>query len=331
MNSHFPKPLHLKRDISGVLLLDKASGISSNQALQIAKRLFAARKAGHTGTLDPMATGLLPICFGEATKFSSALLGADKTYEATLKLGYVSTTGDAEGEILIAEGISPDNLKFTLPQVEAVLASFIGTIMQVPPMYSALKHRGKPMYAYAREGVQIERQPRQAVIHDLCIEALGVGEIGLKVRCGSGTYIRTLAEDIGKALGCGGAYLTALRRTVLNGFDLSRSCTLDTLEITPLPQRAGHLFPVDSLVQGLPAATLSRDAALSAQQGRAIQGGFPEGSLQEGQKIRLYDREKGFLGLGEATAGGGIAPKRLIAQPLPSLGEPPWANEALKR
>ena len=165
-----PRPLQpkcIRRNISGVLLLDKPCGISSNRALQIIKRIFAASKAGHTGTLDPMATGLLPICLGEATKFSSALLGADKTYEAVLRLGYISTTGDAEGEISVA-----GDMKLTLLQVEAVLQSFIGIVTQIPPMYSALKHQGKPLYIYARKGVEIERQPREITIHDLRIETL---------------------------------------------------------------------------------------------------------------------------------------------------------------
>ncbi|MBA4142903.1 MAG: tRNA pseudouridine(55) synthase TruB [Nitrosospira sp.] len=311
MNPHVSKPARIKRDISGVLLLDKPSRVSSNQALQIVKRIFGGRKAGHTGTLDPMATGLLPICFGQATKFSSALLGADKTYEATLRLGYYSTTGDAEGEISVAGGVAPRNLKLTLPQVETVLQDFAGVIMQVPPMYSALKHRGKPMYVYAREGVQIERQPREAVIHDLYVEALESDEMRIRVRCGSGTYIRTLAEDIGKALGCGGAYLTALRRTILGRFGLSQAYTLHALEAMPVPPRDSLLLPVDSLVRDLPAATLEASAAASVQQGRRV-GYLADESFADGQTIRLYDQENRFLGLGEITAEGGISPKRLI-------------------
>jgi tRNA pseudouridine55 synthase len=306
------KPTYVKRHISGVLLLDKPARISSNQALQIVKRIFSARKAGHTGTLDPMATGLLPICFGEATKFSSALLGADKTYEATLRLGYVSTTGDAEGEISVASEIEPGNLKPAPQQIDAALKRFTGTIMQVPPMYSALKYQGKPMYAYAREGLEIERQPREAIIHDLHVEAIEGNGLRILVKCGSGTYIRTLAEDIGKALGCGGAYLTGLRRSHVDHFDLSQAHTLDALEAMPLPQRDCCLLPADILMQDLAVATLDATAAASLLQGRAIRGYFSQDCLSEGQKIRLYDQAERFLGLGRITPEGEIAPSRLI-------------------
>jgi tRNA pseudouridine55 synthase len=308
------KPERIKRQISGVLLLDKPYGISSNQALQIAKRIFAARKAGHTGTLDPMATGLLPICFGEATKFASALLGADKAYEATLRLGYISTTGDADGEISVASDMEPGTLVFSRPQAEAVLKSFTGAIIQVPPMYSALKHRGKPMYIYAREGVEIERQPREAIIHDLRFEALEGNELRILVKCGTGTYIRTLAEDIGKALGCGGAYLTFLRRSILDDFDLSQAYTLDALETMPMPQRDCCLLPADILMRRFPAARLDPPAVMSLLKGRTVADYFSADRLEEGQKIRLYDERNRFLGLGEMTARGEIAPKRLMAE-----------------
>jgi len=317
LNPQAPEPRakrspYTKRNISGVLLLDKPSGISSNQALQIAKRLFTAAKAGHTGTLDPMATGLLPICFGEATKFSSALLGADKTYAATLKLGYVSSTGDAEGEISAAgEGAS-----FTLQQVESVLSNFIGSITQMPPMYSALKHQGKPLYAYAREGVEIERKPRQITIYGLTLQALAGNELCITVKCSTGTYVRTLAEDIGKALGCGGAYLTALRRSSIDGLDLLQAATLDTLETMTLPQRDACLRPVDSLLHDIPAITLQAAAASLLLQGQAVD--FPQEIAKLGEitgKVRLYQVDGVFLGLGEileAGEGGKIAPKRLL-------------------
>lgn len=301
----------IKRKISGVLLLDKPSRISSNQALQIAKRIFTASKAGHTGTLDPLATGLLPICFGEATKFSSALLGADKTYEATLRLGYISTTGDAEGEISACDAPSR-NMQLTLSQVETVLQSFIGSIMQVPPMYSALKHRGKPLYAYARAGVEIERQAREVIIYDLYVEALAGEKMGIVVKCSTGTYVRTLAEDIGKALGCGGAYLTALRRSVMDGFDLSQAYTLDALETMPLAQRDACLHPMDGLLHDFPAVTLDGATVVSLLQGQVVKAGFSMSDLPEGAKIRLYDQGKHFLGLGEVTAQGEIAPRRLL-------------------
>ncbi|WON74388.1 tRNA pseudouridine(55) synthase TruB [Nitrosospira sp. Is2] len=310
MKAEVARPVRIKREISGVLLLDKPGGISSNQALQIAKRFFCARKAGHTGTLDPMATGLLPICLGDATRFSSALLGADKTYEATLRPGYISTTGDAEGNISVAGGVPPQGLKNALPQVKTVLGGFTGLINQVPPMYSALKHRGKPMYAYAREGMEIERQPREVTIHELRLTAIDDNEISIMVRCGSGTYIRTLAEDIGKALGLGGAYLTALRRTILDDFDLSQAYTLDALEAMSIPERDSRLLPVDALLRGLPAVMLEAPAAAFLRQGRSVAGVGRANA--EGQKIRLYDEKKNFLGLGEVTAGGDIAPKKIV-------------------
>jgi tRNA pseudouridine55 synthase len=302
----------IKRHISGVLLLDKASGFSSNQALQTAKRIFSAHKAGHTGTLDPMATGLLSICFGEATKFSSVLLGGDKTYEATLRLGYVSTTGDAEGEISIAAGVEPQHLNLTLEKIEAVLKSFIGVITQVPPMYSAIKHRGKPMYTFARAGVEIERQPREITIHDLSIEAYQGNEMHMRVTCGSGTYVRTLAEDLGRALGCGGAYLTALRRIALGGFDLSQAYTLAALEAMSLSQRDSCLLPTDSLLWSFPAVIVDSAAALSLLQGRAISHRLTRESLSPGRQVRLYDQAQRFLGLGEISTEGYVTPKRLI-------------------
>jgi tRNA pseudouridine55 synthase len=300
----------IKREISGVLLLNKPIGISSNQALQITKRFFCARKAGHTGTLDPLATGLLPVCLGDATRFSSALLGADKTYEATLRPGYISTTGDAEGNISVAGGGPFQGLKNARPQVETVLSGFTGLVTQVPPMYSALKHRGKPMYAYAREGMEIERQAREVTIHELRLMAIGNNEISVMVRCGSGTYIRTLAEDIGKALGLGGAYLTALRRTVLDDFDLSQAYTLEALEAMSLPERDSSLLPVDVLLRGLPAVMVEAPAAAFLRQGRTV-AGIGRANV-EGQKICLYDEKKSFLGVGEVTARGDIAPKKIV-------------------
>ncbi|MDQ3186524.1 MAG: tRNA pseudouridine(55) synthase TruB [Pseudomonadota bacterium] len=325
MNPKIGQARRIKRKISGVLLLDKPSRISSNQALQIVKRIFAACKAGHTGTLDPLATGLLPICFGEATKFSSALLGADKTYEATLRLGYISTTGDAEGEISPAGNMQPQDLKLTPLQVEAVLQNFTGAITQIPPMYSALKHQGKPLYTYAREGVEIERQPRKVMIYDLRMEALAGDEMQLIVKCSTGTYIRTLGEDIGKALGCGGAYLTALRRSILDDFNLSQAYTLDALEAMPQAQRDSCLRPPDSLLRDLPAAMLDDAAVVSLLQGRVVKGCFSTDSLNnlaslaDGGPIRLYDQQKHFLGLGEVTAPGEIAPKRLVAETKQAL------------
>ncbi len=315
MSSESPGIRRVHRRINGVLLLDKPSGISSNRALQAARVLFSARKGGHTGTLDPAATGLLAICFGEATKFSFTLLGADKAYDATLRLGYVSSTGDAEGEITLAADMSAEEVSLTVQEADAVLKRFIGPIIQVPPMFSALKHRGKPMYAYAREGVEVERAPRKALIHDLRIEALAGDEMRLHVRCGTGTYIRTLAEDLGKALGFGGAYLTSLRRTALGDFKLAEAFTLEELAAMAPPLRDACLLPVDSLLQSLPAVVVDHAAAVLLLQGQAVRSDRTQAAgekLGEDQKIRLYNEESLFLGLGELREDR-IIPKRLVS------------------
>ena len=300
----------VKRNIHGVLLLDKSYGISSNKAVQIAKRIFSAAKCGHTGTLDPMATGLLPLCFGEATKFSSVLLGANKTYEATLKLGFLGTTGDAEGEIskLTANAGNP-----TLSQCEQVLKYFTGKIMQVPPMYSALKHQGKPLYVYARNGKAIERPAREVLIHEIQIKSLIENELQLSIQCGTGTYIRTLAEDIGKALGCGGAYLTQLRRTAIDCFDLPQAQTLLALDAMDAINQNECLLPIDCLLQKSPAVILDELAALHIVQGRIVFSQSDISNMSEGNTVRLYDHQQQFLGLGEITAEQKIAAKRLLA------------------
>lgn len=261
-----------------------------------------------------MATGLLAICFGEATKFSFALLGADKAYDATLRLGYVSTTGDAEGEIVSAPDMPSGGISLTLQESDDVLKRFIGSITQVPPMFSALKHRGKPMYAYAREGLEVERTPRQVHIRDLSIETLAGNEMRLRIRCGTGTYIRTLAEDLGKALGFGGAYLTSLRRTALGDFQLAQAFTLEALGAMTPPLRDSCLLPVDSLLQNLPAVVMDAADAALLLQGQAIRSDrttTPEEGLKEDWKIRLYDEEGCFLGLGEFRESS-IIPRRLV-------------------
>ena len=316
MSSESPGVRRIHRRIDGVLLLDKPSGISSNRALQAARVLFSARKGGHTGTLDPAATGLLAICFGEATKFSFALLGADKAYDATLRLGYISSTGDAEGEITpAADNMSPEEISLTVQHADAVLKRFIGPILQVPPMFSALKHRGKPMYAYAREGVEVERTPREILIHDLRIEALEGNEMRLHIHCGTGTYIRTLAEDLGRALGFGGAYLTSLRRTALSDFQLAQAFTLEELAAMTPSSRNACLLPVDSLLKNLPPVVLDHAAAALLLQGQAVRSDRRQTAgeeLGEDQKIRLYNEENLFLGLGELR-GSTIIPKRLVS------------------
>jgi tRNA pseudouridine55 synthase len=292
----------IKRPVDGVLLLDKPAGISSNQALQKAKHLFMAAKAGHTGSLDPFATGLLPLCFGEATKFSHYLLDADKTYIATLQLGATSTTGDTEGEILPGAQIN-----VTLDQIETVLQRFLGQISQVPPMYSALKHQGKALYEYARAGVEIERPARQVTIHHLQVTQFEASGFTLKVSCSKGTYIRTLAEDIGHALGCG-AYLTQLRRTHAGAFDLTSAVTLEQLESLSLEQRDALLLGADVLIGDLPEAELDTDSAFYLCRGQSV---WLPGQRALGD-IRLYGSGRRFLGLGEVMPDGKITPRRLL-------------------
>jgi tRNA pseudouridine55 synthase len=292
----------IKRPIDGVLLLDKPAGISSNQALQKAKHLFMAAKAGHTGSLDPFATGLLPLCFGEATKFSHYLLDADKTYVATLQLGATSTTGDIEGEIL-----SGPQVNVTSAQIETVLQGFLGEISQVPPMYSALKHQGKALYEYARAGIEIERPARQVTIHRLQAIFFEAPVLTIEVSCSKGTYIRTLAEDIGKALGCG-AYLTQLRRTHTGAFDLVPAVTLEYLGSLSLEQRDALLFGADVLIGDLPEAELDADSAFYLCRGQSV---WLPGRHALGD-IRLYGSGRRFLGLGEVMSDGKIAPRRLL-------------------
>jgi len=298
----------IKRNISGVLLLDKPIGITSNQALQITKRLFNASKAGHTGTLDPLATGLLPVCFGEATKFSSALLGADKTYTATLKLGYISSTGDADGEISVAGDVN-----LTSKQVKLALQSLTGKIMQTPPMYSALKHQGRPLYTYARKGIEIERKSRAITIYDLQVVALEENKMDIMVKCSTGTYIRTLAEDLGKTLGCGGAYVTSLNRSEIGNLNLSNSYTLDMLKSMSSAQFDACLHPTDTLLHNLPAVFMNNTDSQNLLNGQVVTDIALANKFQEKDKIKIYNDKKQLLGIGEITACGAITPKRLIA------------------
>ena len=291
-----------KRNVNGVLLLDKPIGFSSNQALQKAKWLYQAAKAGHTGTLDPLATGLLPLCFGEATKFAHYLTDADKTYVATLRLGVTTNTGDAEGEVLTTQAVNVSRAQF-----EQVCQQFLGEISQVPPMFSALKHEGKAMYEYARAGIEIERKARLITIHHITVDDFKQDEAVITVTCTKGTYIRTLAEDIGKQLGCG-AHLIGLRRTATANYTIAQTITLEQLEAMTLEQREAALLPEDSAVQHLPEITLDNDSVFYLQQGQGVwkSGAVPKGLL------RLYSEQQDFLGLGELSSDGKIAPKRLI-------------------
>lgn len=251
-----------RQNIDGVLLLNKPIGWTSNAALQKAKWLLNAAKAGHTGTLDPFASGLLPICFGQATKFSSYALHGNKTYRATLKLGMTTTTGDIEGEVIETR---PVNVH--LQQILDALLELTGEIQQVPPMYSALKHQGKALYEYARQGIEIERKARAITIYRLeCISLQGA-ELILDVDCSGGTYIRTLAEDLGKLLGCG-AHLTGLRRTASSGFSIANAISPQALEALPPETRQTQLLPPDSLVAALPRLELDHASALQLAQGK---------------------------------------------------------------
>jgi len=291
----------------GVLLLDKPAGLSSNVALQRVRRLYAWSKAGHTGTLDPLATGLLPICLGEATKFSHALLDADKSYQASIRLGFVSSTGDAEGT-LEPYG-EPD---FTAAQLSQVLASFLGPIEQTPPMHSALKKDGKPLYSYARAGEIVARNPRNITINGLDLIEEKDNCLTISVRCSKGTYIRVLAEDIGKALGCGG-YLLALRRTGIRDLGLADAIGLDQLGELDEASRAARLLPVDRLVEILPAIHLDREASKRIVNGLPVSEANPVAGL-----VRLYDSEGCFIGVGEGRRDGMLIPKRLVSHPTVS-------------
>ncbi len=292
----------IKRNINGVLLLDKPLGFSSNQTLQKVKWLFQAAKAGHTGTLDPLATGLLPICLGEATKFAQYVTDANKTYVATIKLGATTTTGDAEGEVLTT---APVNV--TQSQFAAACQQFIGEISQVPPMYSALKFEGRALYTYAREGVDIARQSRLIHISHISVDNFKADVAQITVVCSKGTYIRTLAEDIGATLGCG-AHLIGLRRTETAGYLLSNAVTIEQLKSLTIETRDTLLLPVDSAIESLPKVILNADAAHFMMQGQSVwmAGKTPDSEL------RLYDEQNNFLGLGFLQDDGKIAPKRLI-------------------
>ena len=301
-----PQRKIVRRRVDGVLLLDKPQGLSSNAALQSARRLLNAAKAGHTGTLDPMASGLLPLTFGEATKFSQMLLDADKTYEAELCLGVDTDSGDAEGKVVATRPVAVD-----AAQLEAVLARFRGAIEQVPPMYSALKRDGKALYEYARAGIELERAPRRVTIHALELLGFDGDRVRLRVACSKGTYIRSLAMDIGAALGCG-AHLTALRRTRIGRFGLDEAVGLAQLEAAADGARDALLAPVDALVAEFPAVLLGADNARALLQGRVLALGSEVAAGAPGARARAFG-PAGFVGLVEWQAGARLAAVRLVA------------------
>jgi tRNA pseudouridine55 synthase len=298
-------PKRIRDLVDGVLLLDKPVGLSSNDALIKAKRFLNAKKAGHTGTLDPFATGLLPLCFGEATKFSQDLLEADKTYETTVHLGITTNTGDTEGET-----IATGEVNVTREQIEAVLPQFRGPIMQVPPMYSALKRDGKAYYEYAREGITLEREARPVTILDLKFLEYSAPFLKLSVTCSKGTYIRVLGEDIGNALGCG-AHLNALRRTQVGALTVEGMVTLETIAAHPKPVEL--LAPVDALLSSFPALELTPELAKRFLQGQRLALGKEALTLPPGEgRMRVY-HDGQLLGTGIMQEYSILAPERLIA------------------
>lgn len=290
------------QSINGILLVNKPQGLSSNAVLQQVKRLYRAKKAGHTGSLDPLATGMLPICFGEATKFCQYLLDADKSYEATGLFGIKTNTGDAMGEVL--EQAAPFQLSET--EVLAILKQFSGPIKQIPSMFSALKHKGTPLYKYAREGVTIERDARDVTIHDLQLIAFDGLSFDLKVSCTKGTYIRNLVEDIGDALGVG-AHVTKLHRINTAGFVDEPMYTLDDLKQRTMTELSSILLPMERAVNYLPLVQLDASELLALRQGKAIKG--KDNTLQG--EVRLYYQNE-FIGLGELQEGS-LTVKRLLA------------------
>ncbi|MDD4880043.1 MAG: tRNA pseudouridine(55) synthase TruB [Gallionellaceae bacterium] len=292
-----------KRKVDGVLLLDKPEGITSNLALQKAKRLYNAEKAGHTGTLDPFATGLLPLCLGEATKFSQFLLNADKVYLAEAQLGVRTTTADPEGEVIETRPVA-----VTEADVAAVLPRFIGAIDQVPPMHSALKRDGRPLYEYARKGIEIERQARRVQVYDIELVALRGDRLTLRVHSGKGLYVRTLAEDIGAVLACG-AHLSALRREAVGPFAIADAVTLAELEAIDPEQRDQELLPPDCLIDDLPRLDLDIESTWQICHGQSIW----RSGLRVGDLMRLYDPDGRFIGVAEVDLEGKAAPKRLLA------------------
>jgi len=295
------------RDVHGILLLDKPVGITSNAALQKVKRLYFAKKAGHTGSLDPLASGLLPICLGEATKISSFLLDSDKAYEGTCQLGVKTTTGDAEGEVLQTKPVPELNQS----KLRAILEQFIGPQEQIPPMHSAIKVDGQPLYKLAHQGLEIERKPRQVEIYSLELQEIMDDSFRFSLRCSKGTYVRTLAEDIGEVLGCG-AHLSALRRTGVGQFSLENAVTFEQLErVKESEQDAGLdalLTPMDRALDDWPSVRLTDNSTYYVRQGQAVL--VPQAPTSGW--VRLFASNESFLGVGQILDDGRVAPKRLV-------------------
>ena len=290
--------------VSGVLLLDKPAGLTSNQALQQAKRLLLARKAGHTGSLDPIATGLLPLCFGEATKLSRFMLDADKRYAAVIRLGIATTTFDADGEVVEQR---PVDVGRSL--LQRTLGEFQGEIEQIPPMYSAIKRGGRPLYELARQGMDVEREPRRVLIREIVLRAFEGDRVMLEIVCSKGTYVRSLAHDLGRRLGCG-AHLAQLRRLAVGTLTLEHAVTLDALAALPdAASRVAHLVSMEAVVDTLPDVRLTLLATHYLLRGQPV-------SVRHRHApgwVRLYDARDHFLGMGEVLDDGRVAPRRLLA------------------
>ncbi len=290
------------RNVHGIILLDKRLGVSSNKALQEVRRLFNANKGGHTGSLDPLATGLLPLCFGEATKVSAMMLDDNKRYQAVVKLGVITDTGDAEGKVIEQKPVP----ELSLELINDCLQTFMGEIDQVPPMYSALKHNGKKLYELAREGKVVERKARRVSIFEINLLDLTADSLTLDVFCSKGTYIRSLAEDIGHSLGCGGT-IVGLRRTQSGQFKIADALTIEQCQSMSLEQLTASLLAVDEPLQDIPPIQLSSQQATLINHGQQID--YPCDSIQG--PVRMYD-EQGFLGLGEMLLNGKLVPKKIF-------------------
>lgn len=300
---------HRGRAVNGILLLDKPAGVTSNGALQTVKRMYGAAKAGHTGSLDPLATGMLPICFGEATKFSQFLLDADKSYLVTAKLGVVTDTGDADGQVLRETPVSAD-----AATIQAALMEFVGEIEQTPSMFSAIKHNGQPLYKLARQGIEVERKVRRVTIHRISVLDVRADEVDFEVACSKGTYVRSLVEDLGEKLGCGG-HVQSLRRLSAGPYPAERMLTLD--QLGAMKEQGGfeaideQLLPLSTSVADWPAVELGDNAAFYLMQGQAV---MASERPRDGWVSLYQASDKRFLGVGEILEDGRIAPRRLVAE-----------------
>ncbi len=301
-------PRRMKKNINGILLLDKPAGLTSNGVLQQVKRLYMAKRAGHTGSLDPIATGMLPLCFGEATKFSQFLLDSDKYYYVTAKLGKRTSTGDKEGEVIAERSFS----QVTREQLEELLRPFHGEIKQIPPMFSALKHKGKPLYELARQGIEIKREPRSIHIYSLQLESFQDDSFSFHIHCSKGTYVRTLVDDIGELLGCG-AHVCQLRRTAVSPYHSCLMHSLPVLEETfrqeGLEGLLRFLLPIETSVAGFPSVKLSTSAAFYIRMGQPVR---VTNAPAQGFVRLMIGEEQRFLGIGEMLEDYRVKPKRMV-------------------